>query len=132
MCRSQKKLTADTFDPPPDTKQCRAGQQPYVNLALFRHAHCSNAIEQSGEWDRADGKVRKRRIERRMCGCQQEPKYTPRVGKVGQTQRECKPKRAAERDCPASIDTRANHTRGGKGRNESRDADGEIGTAVST
>ena len=128
--RSQKKLTADTFDSPPDTKQCRACQEPSVDLALFGHPHRTKAIEQGGEWDCADGKVRKRRIECRVGRCQQERKYTPRVGKVRQAQRERKPERAAERDCLARVGSHANHARGGEGRNESRDTAGEKGATV--
>lgn len=66
-----------------------------------------------------------------MCRCQQERKYAPRVGEVGQTQRECKPERAAERDCSARVGTCANHARGGEGRNEGRNAAGQKGAAVS-
>jgi hypothetical protein len=51
----------------------------------------------------ADGEIRKRQVKSRVCRCQQENKYTPRVGDVGQTQRERKLDRAAERDCPPRI-----------------------------
>ena len=130
---SQEKLTADAFDSPPDTEQSSACQEPPVNPALFWHGRHPSAIverviEQGGEWDCADGKVHKRRIESRVRRRQQEPKYTSRVVEVGQTQSECKPNCAAERDRLARVYT---HARGSEGRNESCDAARQKNTAVS-
>jgi hypothetical protein len=129
---SQEKLTADAFDPPPDTEQSSACQEPSVNPALFWHGRhpsvIERAVEQGGEWDGADGKVHKRHIESRVRRCQQEAKYTPRVGEVGQSHSERKPNCAAERDCLARIYTQA---RGGEGRYESCYATGQKSAAVS-
>jgi hypothetical protein len=102
----KRRLTADTFDPPPDTEQSSAYQELTVDLALFwLYAHRSNVIEQGGEWDSAYGEIRKRGIKSRVCRCQQEPKYSSRIGKVRQKQRKRKLDCAAERDCLPRIYT---------------------------
>ena len=44
--RPKKKLTAYTFDPPPDTEQSSTCQEPSVDLALFSHARRPSAIEE--------------------------------------------------------------------------------------